>query len=64
MVWFRAGSSATKLAVRRILNQGTRTPRYLPSQNRSFHSTLYRPNPQSSAAPQCLPRGASTSVGS
>ncbi|RID54331.1 hypothetical protein BRARA_G01661 [Brassica rapa] len=51
MVWFRAGSSATKLAVRRILNQGTRTPRYLPSQNRSFHSTLYRPNPQSSAAP-------------
>ncbi|KAG2302265.1 hypothetical protein Bca52824_030916 [Brassica carinata] len=57
MVWFRAGSNVTKLAVRRLLNQGpsyaTRT-RSLPSQTRSFHSSLYRPNPQSSSAP--IPR--------
>ncbi|KAF2570117.1 hypothetical protein F2Q70_00002283 [Brassica cretica] len=57
MVWFRAGSNVTKLAVRRILNQGnsyaTRT-RSLPSQTRSFHSSLYRPNPQSTTAP--IPR--------
>ncbi|RID45120.1 hypothetical protein BRARA_I01869 [Brassica rapa] len=57
MVWFRAGSNVTKLAVRRILNQGTsyatRT-RSLPSQTRSFHSSLHRPNPQSTTAP--IPR--------
>ncbi|CAG7861840.1 unnamed protein product [Brassica rapa] len=57
MVWFRAGSNVTKLAVRRILNQGTSYAtriRSLPSQTRSFHSSLYRPNPQSTTAP--IPR--------
>jgi len=58
MVWFRAGSSVTKLAVRRILNQGasyaTRT-RSIPSQTRSFHSTICRPKAQSAPVPRAVP---------
>ncbi|PKI65780.1 hypothetical protein CRG98_013852 [Punica granatum] len=58
MAWFRAGSSAAKLAIRRTLAHGgsyaART-RALPSQNRHFHTTVFRQKAQSAPVPRPVP---------
>ncbi|KAG2723700.1 hypothetical protein I3843_02G159500 [Carya illinoinensis] len=58
MGWFRAGSGVAKLAVRRTLSQGgsyaTRT-RILQSQNRYFHTTVFRSKAQVAPVPRPVP---------
>ncbi|PKI62089.1 hypothetical protein CRG98_017462 [Punica granatum] len=58
MAWFRAGSCAAKLAIRRTLAQGgsyaART-RALPSQSRYFHATVFRQKAQSAPVPRPVP---------
>ncbi|CDP00048.1 unnamed protein product [Coffea canephora] len=59
MAWFRAGSNAAKLAIRRTLSQGggscvSRT-RVVPLQNRYFHTTVSRSRAQSAPIPRPVP---------
>jgi 2-oxoglutarate dehydrogenase E1 component len=58
MGWFRAGSGVAKLAIRRTLSQGgsnaTRS-RILPSQNRYFHTTVFRSKAQAAPVPRPVP---------
>ncbi|KAK7837834.1 2-oxoglutarate dehydrogenase [Quercus suber] len=58
MGWFRAGSGLATLAIRRTLSQGgsyaTRT-RILPSQNRYFHTTVFRSKAQAAPVPRPVP---------
>ncbi|KAG9453641.1 hypothetical protein H6P81_006545 [Aristolochia fimbriata] len=55
MTWLRAASSVAKLAVRRNVAQAsayaTRKVRPLPSHQRDFHSTLFKPKAQAATAP-------------
>ncbi|XP_077216411.1 2-oxoglutarate dehydrogenase, E1 component [Tasmannia lanceolata] len=55
MAWFRAASGIAKLAIRRNLAQAssyaTRRIHPLPSQNRYFHSTVFRSKAQAATAP-------------
>lgn len=58
MAWFRAGSSAAKFAVRRTLSQGqsyVRRTHVFPSQNRFFHSTVFKSRVQTSPIPRAVP---------
>lgn len=58
MVWFRAGSSIAKFAVRRAISQrclpisGTRI---FPQHSRYFHSTSLRPKAQTAPIPRAVP---------
>ncbi|KAI4348125.1 hypothetical protein L6164_008884 [Bauhinia variegata] len=60
MGWFRAGSSIAKHAIKRTLSQGgssyyvTRA-RVLPSQNRCFHTTVFKSKAQSAPVPRPVP---------
>ncbi|KAJ8636897.1 hypothetical protein MRB53_011164 [Persea americana] len=60
MAWFRAASGVAKLAIRRNLAQfssyaGARRFRPLPTQDRYFHSTVYRPKAQAAPVPRPVP---------
>ncbi|KAK4476663.1 hypothetical protein RD792_015823 [Penstemon davidsonii] len=58
MAWFRAGSNAARLAIRRTLSQSgsyvVRT-RVVPAHNRYFHSTVFKPKEQSAPVPRPVP---------
>lgn len=60
MAWFRAASGVAKIAIRRNLAQfssytGARRLRPLPTQDRHFHSTIYRPKAQAAPVPRPVP---------
>jgi len=58
MGWFRAGSGVAKLAVRRTLSQGgsyAARARIVPSQNRYFHTTVFRSKAQTAPVPRPVP---------
>ncbi|KAK3034419.1 hypothetical protein RJ639_033690 [Escallonia herrerae] len=58
MAWFRAGSGVAKLAIRRTLLQGgsyAARARAIPSQNRLFHTTVFKSKAQSAPVPRPVP---------
>ncbi|XP_021295901.1 2-oxoglutarate dehydrogenase, mitochondrial-like [Herrania umbratica] len=58
MAWFRASSCLGNLAIRRSLSQGGSyavRARNLPSQNRCFHSTIFKRKEQASPVPRAVP---------